>query len=466
MAASAPTAAPHARLEKPPAYRWWILVANMLAYGQFFLTVQVVNAFSSTVQAEWHLAAADLALLTTVTLAGYALASGIGGKLEKRFGARRTVVGGIAANVVLGLLFPAAGSAYAGMIVLRFLQGVAGGCIASSVVSSTVLWFPVRQRGLAQGLLMGVLGFGFALASLCAPLLLDAGMTWQFAAAMLVVAPGAAIAAVYAVSVRDLDAVYPGADSLADLLPVDGRAVAAGTSGTETAGTSEAGACDPRAGATGARTAAVAADAKAVPPDAGSRSQPRPRTMAQARHRLRFWAAIVVGFVNGWLTYGFSTLLPPLLTGDLGFSGDAVAGIMSATFVITLVASPVGGILSDRVFGGRRWPVLLIGNAVSAVTLAVVPFAPHVLVTGVLVGAYASVSLCCGTFWTLPSELVQPSVAAESTGFVTAVANIGSVLTGFVIGALVDATASALPALYLCVALAALSAAACPLIRR
>ena len=151
MAASAPTAAPHARLEKPPAYRWWILVANMLAYGQFFLTVQVVNAFSSTVQAEWHLAAADLALLTTVTLAGYALASGIGGKLEKRFGARRTVVGGIAANVVLGLLFPAAGSAYAGMIVLRFLQGVAGGCIASSVVSSTVLWFPVRQRGLAQG---------------------------------------------------------------------------------------------------------------------------------------------------------------------------------------------------------------------------------------------------------------------------------------------------------------------------
>ena len=176
MAASAPTAAPHARLEKPPAYRWWILVANMLAYGQFFLTVQVVNAFSSTVQAEWHLAAADLALLTTVTLAGYALASGIGGKLEKRFGARRTVVGGIAANVVLGLLFPAAGSAYAGMIVLRFLQGVAGGCIASSVVSSTVLWFPVRQRGLAQGLLMGVLGFGFALASLCAPLLLDAGM--------------------------------------------------------------------------------------------------------------------------------------------------------------------------------------------------------------------------------------------------------------------------------------------------
>ena len=209
MAASAPTAAPHARLEKPPAYRWWILVANMLAYGQFFLTVQVVNAFSSTVQAEWHLAAADLALLTTVTLAGYALASGIGGKLEKRFGARRTVVGGIAANVVLGLLFPTAGSAYAGMIVLRFLQGVAGGCIASSVVSSTVLWFPVRQRGLAQGLLMGVLGFGFALASLCAPLLLDAGMTWQFAAAVLVVAPGAAIAAVYAVSVRDLGAVYP-----------------------------------------------------------------------------------------------------------------------------------------------------------------------------------------------------------------------------------------------------------------
>ena len=255
MAASAPTAAPYARLEKPPAYRWWILVANMLAYGQFFFTVQVVNAFSSTVQAEWHLAAADLALLTTVTLAGYALASGIGGKLEKRFGARRTVVGGIAANVVLGLLFPTAGSAYAGMIVLRFLQGVAGGCIASSVVSSTVLWFPVRQRGLAQGLLMGVLGFGFALASLCAPLLLDAGMAWQFAAAVLVVAPGAAIAAVYAVSVRDLGAVYPGADSLADLLPVDGRAAAAGTSGTETAGTSEAGACDPRAGATGARTA-------------------------------------------------------------------------------------------------------------------------------------------------------------------------------------------------------------------
>ncbi|WP_101720684.1 MFS transporter [Eggerthella timonensis] len=418
-------ASARSRLSKPPAYRWWILVANMLAYGQFFLTVQVVNAFSSTVQDQWHLATADLALLTTVTLAGYALASAAGGKLQALFGARRTVVGGIVVNVLLAALFPTVvGASYEGMMALRFLQGVAGGCIASSVVSSTTLWFPVRQRGLAEGLLMGVLGFGFALASFFAPPLLSTGMSWQFAAAVLVVAPGAIIAIVYATTVRDLGAVYPGADAVADLLPPD----------------------------------------EATAPE--ERPAARPDTMAQVRKQPRFWAAIVVGFVNGWLTYGFATLLPPLLTGNLGFSGDAVASITSATFVITLIASPLGGILSDRVFGGRRWPVLLVGNAVSVVALVAVPFVPHGLVTAVLVVAYASVSLCCGTFWTLPSELVRPSIAAQSTGFITAVANIGSLLTGFALGALIDASASALPALYLCAALAAVSAISCPVIKQ
>ena len=418
-------ASARSRLSKPPAYRWWILVANMLAYGQFFLTVQVVNAFSSTVQDQWHLATADLALLTTVTLAGYALASAAGGKLQALFGARRTVVGGIVVNVLLAALFPTVvGASYEGMMALRFLQGVAGGCIASSVVSSTTLWFPVRQRGLAEGLLMGVLGFGFALASFFAPPLLSTGMSWQFAAAVLVVAPGAIIAIVYATTVRDLGAVYPGTDAVADLLPPD----------------------------------------EATAPEETPAA--RPDTMAQARKQPRFWAAIVVGFVNGWLTYGFATLLPPLLTGNLGFSGDAVASITSATFVITLIASPLGGILSDRVFGGRRWPVLLVGNAVSVVALVAVPFVPHGLVTAVLVIAYASVSLCCGTFWTLPSELVRPSIAAQSTGFITAVANIGSLLTGFALGALIDASASALPDLYLCAALAAVSAVACPVIKQ
>ena len=78
----------------------------MLAYGQFFLTVQVVNAFSSTVQDQWHLATADLALLTTVTCWRAALASAAGGKLQALFGARRTVVGGIVVNVLLAALFP------------------------------------------------------------------------------------------------------------------------------------------------------------------------------------------------------------------------------------------------------------------------------------------------------------------------------------------------------------------------
>lgn len=429
------------RLSKPPAYRWWILVANMLAYGQFFLTVQVVNAFSSTVQDQWHLATADLALLTTVTLAGYALASAAGGKLQTMFGARRTVVWGVVVNVLLALLFPTVvGASYEGMMALRFLQGVAGGCIASSVVSSTTLWFPVRQRGLAEGLLMGVLGFGFALASFFAPPLLATGMSWQFAAAVLVVVPGAIIAVVYALTVRDLGKMYPGADAIADLLPAPS---------------------DAGEGAAGRASAGGAADASSATAPAD-----RPSSMAQARREPRFWAAIVVGFVNGWLTYGFATLLPPLLTGNLGFSGDAVASITSATFVITLIASPLGGILSDRVFGGRRWPVLLLGNIVSVVALVAVPFVPHGLVTAVLVIAYASVSLCCGTFWTLPSELVRPSIAAQSTGFITAVANIGSLMTGFALGALIDASASALPALFLCAGLAAVSAIACPVIKQ
>lgn len=407
---------PRAKLSKAPGYRWWVLVMNCIAYCSFFMTLQTTNAFGNAISAQWGLNATKLSLLYTGVMITFAFTAGLGGKIDSKIGLKKTVTLALLINVAASLLFIPFGKSYIMVFILRVCQGFCGGFIGAAGVAGTTLWFPVKERGLASGITMGVVGLGQSVATILAPRLL-AVMSWQLAMACMVGVICGAIAIVYFLTVTSVKDKY-GVDAIDDVLD-------------------------------SAETAAAQSDEPA---------QALPTTMADARRSKTYLAACLFGFGNAWLTYGFAAFLATFLINNRGVPESSVTGILSITFAITIIASPLAGIISDKVFGGKRYQTLMIATVITAVSLILATFVPAGLIPVVLVLAYASVSMGCGPFWALPSQMFHPSITSQACGELTMIANIGGILVGPILSMIIDATGSGLIPLITCVVVGVVSA--------
>lgn len=407
------------QLSKAPVYRWWILFMNMLAYGHFFMTIQTSSAFGSAIQESLGLSTTMLSFYTTAIMLSFALLAGVGGKLIGIIGAKKTVLVALIINIAASALFAAFGGNYVVGLVLRFVQGTAGGFIGAAAVNSTAMWFPVRQRGLAGGILLGVLGIGFTLATLGASALLGAGMVWYSAMGLLVVVSGIVIFVLYLLTVREVSSLYPGTMSIAELLPDENNA------NTPVRDTSNL-----------------------------------PSTMAEVRRQGKYWCCAVFGFGNAFLVYGFGTFLAFLLSNDLGITSGLITAVISSTFFITIVAAPLGGILSDGLFKGSRYQTLMIATGITAISLVLIPLvgnASVIVVAILLMLAYGSVSMVLGPFWAIPNEIAQPSITGQCTGELTMLANLGGIVVAPILATVIDTTGSAMACLAICVVVGILS---------
>lgn len=403
-------------LNKAPGYRWWILLMNVLAYGHFFMTIQTSAAFGTAIQAEWGLNATKLGLLTTATMISFSFFAGIGGKCARKIGMSKTVCLAILVNCIISVLFIPFAKSYIAAIVLRFLQGISGGLMASSIVAGTSLWFPTKQRGLASGILFGVLGLGFSIATAIAPILLNR-MTWQVSMAVMVAGSGIVVLLIYYFSVKDIEKAYPGYHSIDELMPK-----AESTENVENA-----------------------------------INEHQPANMKEAKRSKGFKAAAIFGFCSAWLTYGFSAFLANFLISDRGIDANSVTTIISMTFFVTIVASPLAGIFSDKVFKGQRYQTLMIASLMTVVSLILSSFVGSSLIPVVLILAYASVSMCTGPFWAVPSQMFHPSIAGECTGLLTLIANIGGIIVVPILSGVIDVTGSSYICLVLCIMAALIS---------
>jgi sugar phosphate permease len=137
-------------------------------------------------------------------------------------------------------------------------------------------------------------------------------------------------------------------------------------------------------------------------------------------------------FVNSWA--------PSYLEGELALS-LAVSGLVTAMFpAIGALSRVSGGVLSDRVFDGRRRPVMLLAFVVSTPIVAGFTLLRGVpVVVGALLVAGLAIQLSLGLAFAYVRELVEPSVAATAVAFLTSVALAGAFLSPIVGGAVIDA---------------------------
>jgi predicted MFS family arabinose efflux permease len=136
-------------------------------------------------------------------------------------------------------------------------------------------------------------------------------------------------------------------------------------------------------------------------------------------------------FVNSWGT----AYLTDELRLSLGLSGVLVA-VFPAVGILSRIS---GGVLSDRLFDGRRRPVLLGSFCVAAPAILVfTQYRTVILVVALLLVAGFAIQLTLGLSFAYVREVVEPRVAATAVAFQTSVGLAGAFVAPIAGGAVVE----------------------------
>jgi len=169
------------------------------------------------------------------------------------------------------------------------------------------------------------------------------------------------------------------------------------------------------------------------------------RLIAILSHKDLRMACIGFSCLN-YIRYAILVWLPVYLYESYGLS-VVTASLLAAVYPMAgLVASPLGGYLSDVAFGGRRKPLILI--ALSFILLSTIFLASAgrlewamILIAGV--GFFEQ--LIAPQFFALELDLIPLGLAGTGAGFLEAGGHVGSMCAMFFSGLLVDAFGSYKP---------------------
>jgi predicted MFS family arabinose efflux permease len=162
----------------------------------------------------------------------------------------------------------------------------------------------------------------------------------------------------------------------------------------------------------------------------GNASEGNPPTLGEFGDVLRNRAVQLVaglGFLGYALYLFVNSWAPSYLTAEIGLS-LGVSGLVVASFpAVGILSRASSGALSDRLFGGRRRPVVLASFVVAAPLVAgLAVFDSVVLLVGVLLLAGFAIQLTIGLSFAYARELVGSRVAATAVAFQTSVGLAGA----------------------------------------
>lgn len=403
---------PH--LQHIPLRSIWVMICSVCCFMCFYLVMNCTNVFGTLIRDYFSISATELSLLGTATMLTFCVGPMIIAKYAHKIGIKLYVTLALTVNIIGGLLLfiPFFGDNYWGYMFTRLLAGCAG-VINGPLPAQLSLWFPKNGRGFATGICVGAIGLGFTVTAALSTPLLNLGLTWLQATIVLSIVPSAVMIVVYNLTVKDFSTMYPGAESIDDLLPAK---------------------------------------------DESKRSTrfddiPKPKTNREVWTNKRIWSAAIFVATTGVLVYGLGYTLPLYFQDDLGLSLAESSAIIAATFIWKEVASPAGGFMSDVIFKGERFQTCIIGNLFGGIMMFVTVFAANIIgiglggITVLIIITFFLVSLYGGCFKCFPYELAAPEAIYAASGMLVGVANIGSLITTPICGFLIDTTGTATSAM-------------------
>jgi MFS transporter, ACS family, aldohexuronate transporter len=360
--------------------RWVILGLIVVAQTVANIGPLGIPAIASLIREDLDLTLAQAGSFLSAYYIGPLSMSLFGGMLADRWGTARTLVLG-QAIIALGLLAVSTAPTYGMLVALMIVAGVGYGALNPTSTTAAMSWFPPRQRATVVGLKQVGLPFGGMLGAAILPAL-ALSLGWRGAVAVSALAIGAcAIAS--AVIYRD-------------------------------------------------------------PPE-----EVAARRVATARGALRsvlltrdLWLVAVATAVFAAMQTVWMAFLALYLQGVVGLSLLPASRYLALAQGGGVLGRVAFGMLSDRVFAGRRRTPLAIAGCTSALCSVVIAF------TGPGTSALSLAALAllfgfAGIGWngvqhTLMAELAAPGAAATAVGLGLAVSSAGVMLGPLVFGWLVQ----------------------------
>ena len=153
------------------------------------------------------------------------------------------------------------------------------------------------------------------------------------------------------------------------------------------------------------------------------------------------WIVCVLSFLAYSLYLFVNTWLPSYLVNRFGIS-LAASGLLTALFpaIGALGRSSSGGV-SERVFNGRRRPVVVASFAIATPAVVAFVFISQLrLVVCVVVVVGFAIQLVTGLLFSYITELVPPSVQTTAVALLTSVGLFGAFAAPIAAGSIIDRT--------------------------
>jgi len=253
-----------------------------------------------------------------------AVSCAIAGYLIDRFRVFSVINASMVLLVVSNALLPWLGHSYWTTVAIRIAEAAGCAPVWVAIGPAVALWFPRREAGAATGLQSMVMSFGVMFGLVVSPHLALSAGSWQRGIAWMSV--GLGVATVFVFSVSQMAKKHSPA-------------------------------------------------APAEPPTS------EPAGIFALLGTRPFLAGMIGLSCGVWtlqtfnsLTPGYLAVLPPM---GLGLGALTAGKLMTTVLLAGIVASLVGGLLVDKVFGGRARPVVLTGFVLVAVT-PVLMTVPHI----------------------------------------------------------------------------------------
>jgi MFS family permease len=373
-------------------YRWVMMGTVCWAIASIYIVMITFSPILGTIAADLNVTMGA----ATNLMMGFVLAVAIflmwGGLVADKYGITTALVLGLLCAFIPAVLQPAIGYSYGVVFISRLIEGASVGFIFACIGPVLALWFPLKERGIAGGLMIGSLSAGSAIGVVASPAILASTGSWQVTSAYLSIPAAVGIIMALAFTKK----TPPAIPEMAATVSHAGRAMSFG----------------------------------------------------EAFKMPITWLGSFILFFNAWNLYVLLNLVPGYLAHPIGVNlGEIVAGKVSLSVTLTgIVGMVVGGIIFDRVFKGYSKLSVMIGFAIGGIftvlILASGVISNIALLVVVLLIAGFGIPFMNGAVSAHIAMTYPPQIVGRMVGWWFGFGTIGGALGLFLGGMLIDMTGS------------------------
>ena len=400
--------------DKPTRYRWVVMGTIFAAYVVCMADRANIGAVLPFIKEEFHIDNFTIGAISSFFFLGYAVSQIPAGLIMGKRGTRAVVSMAILAFSVVTLLMGFTTGAVM-LLALRLLLGLTEGPAPVGMTSTVNAWFPPREKGTATGLYIASTQFApIIVPAIVIGIATTQGWRWVF---IWFAIPGFIMAAVWWFIVRNRpeQSKRVNAAELAHIYD-----------------TSE----DPTKKKVTFRSIPWL-DKLIRLKDVDTLD-----TNGKVLKSWNVWGDTLAYFFMNNVNYGLLTWVPLYLVQARGINLAGVAFIAAAPAVGGLIGAMLGGVVSDRIFQGRRKPQMIITAFFAAVMIVVVINAPNNIpaIVASLIATGFFLNIGWPMFTAYPMGLTNNKTYPFAISLINSGGNLGGFFAPIIVGILLDQT--------------------------